>query len=186
MWRTRWMSICGAAVLVLAMLWMPAFAQTAETPAPAFGEWITLQPGEHVVLPFHYAAQAGRGGIDCTYECRDKEGHHAEKDCMKNCGEMNHSTHLQYSPFKIELFTQDMKAKPVSFNVLRTEDLAQYAKTGKHEGIGAGSANKYLKSQLSWEGYFMCSGTDYVVVAADYNATAPVTVKLALNGPGVN
>ena len=30
----------------------------------------------------------------------------------------------------------------------------------------------------------MASGTDYVVVAADANAAAPVTVKLALSGPG--
>ena len=72
MWRTRWMSIFGALVLVLAMLWTPALAQTAETPAPAFGEWITLQPGQHLVLPFQYAAQAGSGGIDIAHECRDE------------------------------------------------------------------------------------------------------------------
>lgn len=98
---------------------------------------------------------------------------------------MNHSTHLSYNPFRIELFTQDLKAKPVLFNVLRTEDMEKYAKSGKHDGIGAGSLDKNLKSQLSWEGYFMSSGTDYVVVAADANAAAPVTVKLVMSGPGV-
>ena len=89
MWRTRWISVFGALVLVLAMVWTPALAQTAENsaaaPAPAFGEWITLQPGQHVVLPFHYAAQCGSGGIDCAQECRTKEGHHASKDCVKEC-----------------------------------------------------------------------------------------------------
>lgn len=185
MWRTRWMSIFGALVLVLAMLWTPALAQTAETPAPAFGEWITLEPGEHIVLPFHYAAQAGSGGIDIARECRAKDGHHASKDCAKDYGKMNHSTHLSYDPFRIELFTQDLKAKPVTFNVLRTEDLDMFIKKGEHQGIGCGSYDKNLKSQLSWQGYFMSSGTDYVVVAADANAKAPVTVRLALSGPGV-
>ena len=189
MWRTRWLPIFGALVLVLAMLWTPALAQTADnsaaTPAPTFGEWITLQPGEHVVLPFHYAAQAGSGGIDIAHECRAKEGHQASKDCAKDYGKMNHSTQLTYDPFRIELFTQDLKAKPVAFNVLRTEDLDQYAKTGVHTGIGAGARDKDLKSQLSWQGYFMASGTDYVVVAADANAAAPVTVKLVMSGPGV-
>ncbi len=97
---------------------------------------------------------------------------------------MDHSSHLSYDPFRIDLFTQDLKAKPVTFNVLRTEDLDKYVKTGVHTGIGAGSADKNVKSQLSWQGYFMASGTDYVVVAADANAAAPVTVKLALSGPG--
>lgn len=188
MWRTRWISLFGALVLVLAMLWTPALAQTAENaaaaPAPTFGEWITLQPGEHVVLPFHYAEQCGTGGIDCAQQCRTKEGHQVSKDCIKDCEKTNHSTHMSYEPFRIELFTQDLKAKPVTFNVLRTEDLDQYNKTGKHEGIGTGSPNKYLKSQLSWEGYFMCSGTNYVLVAAAANATAPVTIKVTLSGPG--
>lgn len=178
------MSIFGALVLVLAMLWTPAMAQTAESPAPAFGEWITLQPGQHVVLPFHYAAQAGSGGIDIAHECRGKDGHQVSKDCAKDYGKMDHSSHLSYEPFRIDLFTQDLKAKPVTFNVLRTEDLDKYVKTGVHTGIGAGSADKNVKSQLSWQGYFMASGTDYVVVAADANAAAPVTVKLALDGPG--
>ena len=185
MWRTRWMSIFGALVLMLAMVWTPALAQAAEAPAPAFGEWITLAPGQHLVLPFHYAAQAGSGGIDIAHECRAKEGHQASKDCAKDYGKMNHSTQLTYDPFRIELFTQDLKAKPVAFNVLRTEDLDQYAKTGVHTGIGAGARDKDLKSQLSWQGYFMASGTDYVVVAADANAAAPITVKLDLSGPGV-
>ncbi len=185
MWRTRWMSIFGALVLVLAMLWTPALAQTAETPAPAFGEWITLNPGEHLVLPFQYAAQAGSGGIDIAQECRAKEDHHASKDCAKDYGKMNHGTHLSYDPFRIELFTQDLKAKAVTFNVLRTEDLAKFVKNGEHWGIGTGAANKNLKSQLSWEGYFMASGTDYVVLAADANAKAPITVKVVLSGPGV-
>ena len=47
---------------------------------------------------------------------------------------MDHSTHLSYDPFRIELFTQDLKAKPVTFNVLRTEDLDKYVKTGVHDG----------------------------------------------------
>lgn len=162
-----------------------AAEKPAETSSPVFGEWITLQPGEHVVVPFHYAAQTGSGGIDIERECRVKEGHQASKDCVKDYGKMNHSTHLTYDPFRIELFTQDLKAKPVAFNVLRTEDLETYVKTGVHTGIGAGAKDKNLKSQLSWQGYFMNSGTDYVILAADANAAGPITVKLALSGAGV-
>jgi hypothetical protein len=186
MWRTRWMSIFGVAVLVLTMLWTPAFAQTTATPAPTFGEWIELKPGDHVVLPFKYAEQSGSGATDCDHVCRPQEGHHVEKDCMKNCTAEVHLNHLSFQPFKVELFTEDGKAKPVSFNMLTPDDMVKYVQTGKHDGFGAGAKNTNLKSQLSWEGYLLSSGTDYVIVSSDYNAPAPIKVKLVLSGAGVS
>ena len=77
-----------------------------------------------------------------------------QRTARRTMGTWTHSTHLSYDPFRIELFTQDLKAKPVTFNVLRTEDLDKYVKTGVHTGVGAGNLDKNLKSQLSWQGYF--------------------------------
>lgn len=74
----------------------------------------------------------------------------------------------------------------VEFMVYTPQNMANWARGGQLESIGAGAENRFVKGDLFWTGKFYETGTYYVRVKSTGLQSGPINFHLNVQGSGVS